>query len=246
MSLAFNDLTTYRGLVQQYEREIGANQGDISSNTARLKQFTADVNLALDDYTHIAIESSGRWKFDDSNHTDFPEITTNLVSGQRSYTFTEDETGNLILDIYKVYVKDANGEYQEIKPVDPDSQIVANTVYNGLETTGTVYQYDKTANAILLDLVPASNVTNGLKVSINREASYFTYSDTTKKAGIPGLHHKYLFMKPALEYARRNNLASYLRIEAEVMRLEQAIISNFNRRGRDENRRLTVRQESNK
>ena len=37
MSATFNDTTNYKGLVQLYEREIGANRGDISGSTDRLK-----------------------------------------------------------------------------------------------------------------------------------------------------------------------------------------------------------------
>jgi hypothetical protein len=229
-----------------YEKEIGANRGDISGNLIRLKEFTAEANNALDDYTRLAISASGRWKFDDSNHTDFPEITTDLVAGQREYTFVNDEEGNVILDIYRVYVKDSEGKFKLIKPIDADTETVDKSNYDGQDTEGDIYEYDKTANGILLNLIPQDGVINGLKVSINREASYFTYTDTTKKPGIYGLHHKYLYLKPALDYARRNTLTSYPRIEMEVLRIEREIKDGLNRRAKDERRRLTVRQESNR
>jgi len=236
---------TQTQIIRQYELEIGANRGDISGNTTRLADFVDEENIAFSDYMQLAAKSSGTWKFDDSNHTDYPEITTNLVAGQRSYTFTTDENGNIILDIYKVYAK-VNGQYQELEPVDPDSQTGLNTLYNGLGTQGTVYRYDKSANAIILDLVPSTTVVDGLKVSINREATFFTTSDTTKKPGVPGLHHKWFYLKPALDYARRNTLNSYTRLEKEVADLTAVIISDFNRRGKDERRRLQVKVENNK
>jgi hypothetical protein len=227
-----------------YEKEIGANRGDISGNLIRLKEFTAEANNALDEYTRLAISASGRWKFDDSNHSDFPEIITDLVGDQRAYTFVNDEQGNVILDIYRVYVKNDQGNYVLITPIDPDTETVDVTNYDGQNTTGFSYEYDKTANAILLNRVPPTNVTDGLKVSINREASYFTYQDTTRKPGIYGLHHKYLYLKPALDYARRNTQTTFPRIEMEVLRIEREIKDGINRRAKDERRRLTVRQES--
>lgn len=236
---------TQSQIIRQYEKEIGANAGDISGNTTRLADFVDEENIAFSDYMQLAAKSSGTWKFDDSNHTDYPEITTDLVAGQRSYTFTTDENGNIILDIYKIYAK-VNGQYQELEPVDPDSQTGLNTLYNGLGTQGTVYRYDKSANAIILDLVPSTTVVDGLKVSINREATFFTTSDTTKKPGVPGLHHKWFYLKPALDYARRNTLNSYTRLEKEVADLTSMIISDFNRRGKDERRRLQVKVENNK
>jgi hypothetical protein len=229
-----------------YEKEIGANRGDISGNLIRLKEFTAEANNALDEYTRLAISASGRWKFDDSNHTDFPEITTDLVAGQREYTFVNDEEGNVILDIYRVYVKDSEGKFKLIKPIDADTETVDKSNYDGQDIEGDTYEYDKTANGILLNLVPQDGVIEGLKVSINREASYFEHSDTIRRPGIYGLHHKYLYLKPALDYARRNTLTSYPRIEMEVLRIEREIKDGLNRRAKDERRRLTVRQESNR
>lgn len=245
MSLAFNDTSTYKGIVQGFELEIGANLGDISGNTTRLKQFTAQANSAFDDYFSIALPASGTWKLDDSNHTDFPEMTTDLVAGQREYLFTTDEQGNLILDIYRVYANTGSGFYL-LNPVDKDSEDVDSSFYNGLSSNGNPTSYDKTGNAIILNLDPLANVTDGLKVSINREASYFTHSDTTKKAGVPSLHHKWFYLRPALDYARRNSLASYPRIEAEVMKMEQDIKSYFSKRTRDEKPRLKVNVENNR
>jgi hypothetical protein len=242
MSIQFNDTTTLKGIAQIYEKEIGANQGDITGNTTKLKSFTADANLALDDYTAIALQASGTWQFDDSNQTDYPIITTNLVSGQRDYSFTTDEGGNLILDIYKVLVlQSATGTvYSELFPVDQQSDYDATGFTDGQNITGTPTTYDKTANGIFLDAIPGYNATKGLKVYINRESSYFTYSDTTKKPGVPGLHHKYFALKPALDYARRNNLATLPRLEQEVAKMERDIKEYFGRREKDTRNILTM------
>ena len=221
MAIQFNDTTAYKGLVQFYEQEIGATLGDVSGNPTLLKQFTARVNLALDKYFSLAIGASGKWQLDDSNHSGYPIITTNLVAGQRDYPFTTDSSGNAILDIYKVLVKNTTtGVYQEIYPVDVQSDCDTQSFTDGLEVQGTVYRYDKTANSIFLDSVPQNSVTAGLKVYINRDSSYFTYTDTTRKPGYP-YHQEYFFLKPAYEIARINGLASaYARLEKEIFKLE--------------------------
>lgn len=269
MSLVFSDTSTYRGIVQIYEKEIGAEYGDISGSTPRLKSLTADVNLALDDFVALAIKSSGTWQFDDSNQGDYPIITTNLTSGQRDYSFTTDGSGNLILDIYQVFVANPSGIFREVLPVDVQSQssLVGGVLsgnlgsggdlsgfWDGRNTTGTPNKYDKTANGIFLDPIPNYNSSGGLKVYINREGSYFVSTDTTKKPGVPGIFHKYFALKPALDYARRNNLAVLPRLEAEVLRFEGnerlgvvgAIQEYFSRRPRDEQPRLIINQENNR
>lgn len=254
MSLVFNDTTTGKGIVQMYEKEAGFNRGDISGSTSRLKDLTADVNLAFDDFTRIALAASGTWQEDDSNQTDYPIISTNLVSGQRDYTFTTDGSGNLVLDVYKVMVASSSGIYTEIKPVDVQSQKDTDSFYSGQNTTGTPTRYDKTANGIFLDVIPNYNYTGGLKVYINREPSYFVYTDTTKKPGVPGIFHRYFALKPALDWARRNTLANYPLLASEVLKMEGdegagivgTIAKYFSARTKDEPRRLVVGFQDNK
>ena len=241
MSLPFN--IEYKGIVQQYELEIGASRGSVAGNTSLLKEFTAASNLAIDDYVALMIQVSGSWKADDTNHTDYPEILTDLVSGQRDYTFLTDENGNMILDIYKVYLL-TGGAYKLLDYANADTETSASSFTNGLNATGVASKYDKTANAIRLDLTPTANVTKGLKVSINREANYFLFTDTDKKPGFPGTHHKYFYLKPALDYARRNGLASFDRIQGAVMQTEQEIKEYFNRRAKDERNALNINRES--
>lgn len=250
MSLQFNDTANLRGLVQMYEREIGFKVGDVSGNTTRLKQFTADVNLALDDFIALAIQASGTWQFDDSNHEKYPFIEADLISGQRDYNFTIDQQGNLILDIFKVMVKDSGGVYKEIDPVDQQTQKNTSGFFDGRNTTGTPSVYDKTANGIFLEPIPnynwrlANEGSKGLKVFINREGSYFVYTDLTKKPGIPGVFHAYLYLKPALEHARRSNSPKERKIKEKIVEMEAMINEHFGRRAKDEVPRLTVRQES--
>jgi hypothetical protein len=253
MSLQFSDTSTYKGIVQIYEKEISKDRTYISGNADRLKELTADVNLAFDDLVSIAIQSGGTWQFDDSNQTDYPIITTNLVSGQRDYSFVLDGSSNLILDIYKVYVKtSSSGQFVEITPVDVQSETDMQGFYDGNNTGGVPSRYDKTANGIFLDKIPNYNSTGGLKVYINREPSYFVSTDTSKKAGIPGTLHKYLALKPALDYARRNSLASLPRLEAEVAKFEGVngvgglIRETFGRRTKDERPKFTTSNDSNK
>lgn len=243
MSFQFNDTTNYKGLVQLFEKEVGLELGTISGDTTKLKQFTADVNSAFDDFVELAIKSSGTWQWDDSNHGDYPIVTTNIVASQRDYAFTTDEQNNLILDIYKVFVKSSStGQYDEIYPVDVQSEEDTYDFTSGEDIEGIPYRYDKTANGIFLDPVPVSSVTNGLKVYINREASYFTYTDTTRKPGVPGILHDYFYLKPAFDYARRKTLAVAVPLEKEVLRCEYKIAEYFSSREKDVRKRLTMKR----
>ena len=211
-----------------------------NSSSYPIAEKTADINLALDKVIDLIFKSSGRWQFDDSNHDDYPTITTNLVAGQRDYPFVTDEQGNLILDIYKVMVKSTTtGQYEEVYPVDMQSDEGVSSFYDGLNTQGKPYRYDKTANGIFLDAIPDENVTEGLKIFINREGSYFTTTDTTKKPGFAGLFHEYLALRPSYQYAYRNGLEITKLLKNEMLEMESAIKKHYRDRNKDETLRIT-------
>ena len=250
MSLQFSNTTTNSGIIQNIEKECGFDYGEISGNTELMQEFTNSINTAHDDLLDIGFKNSGTWQLDDSNHTDYPFIHTSLVSGQRDYTFLNDENGNLILDIERVMVADSTGTYREIHPVDiqtkNSNQSDTSSLIDGQNLTGVPTRYDKTANGILLDLIPNYDLSRGLKVFINREGSYFTTSDTVKKPGVPGLLHEWYFIKPSYVYARRNDLKSFNKLALEVQKFEQRIISTFNLRQKDVIKRLQANVENTK
>lgn len=205
-----------------------------SSVSYPLADKVVDINLALGDAFTIAFSAGGTWQFDDSNHTDYPIITTALTDGQRDYPFTTDEQGNLILDIYKVMVRiSSTGQYQEIFPVDVQSDSDTEAFYDAQLLEGIPYRYDKTANGIFLDPIPSYTASDGLKIYINREGSFFTTSDTTKKPGIDPLCHEYLALKPSYKYARNNSLPNVARLEKDMMLMEKRIMERYAKRERD-------------
>lgn len=243
MSIPFNDTTGKKGIIQVIERTLGFDDGYISGNATKLAEFTADINLALDRVLALIFQVGGTWQFDDSNQTDYPIISTNLVTGQRDYSFTTDQNGNLILEIFKVMVADTNGVFHEIFPVDVSSGRAPTNYDSGLNVLGIPSTYDKLANGIFLDTPSNYDSTNGLKIYVNREGSYFTTSDTTKKPGFAGLFHEYLALLPSQKYAARKSMSiaggrlrngSYTGLALEVNNMENDIQEFYKSRQKDE------------
>jgi hypothetical protein len=197
-----------------------------------------DINVALDDAIDIAIKNCGTGQFDDTNHTNYPIITTDLVSGQRDVTYTQDQTANLVLDIYKVMIAGEDGVLFEIPQVDMQSEKLP-TFYNGQNLTGTPSCYDRTGNGIIFDVIPNYDIEDGVKLFINREGSYFTVSDTTKKSGLDGRLHEYLVISPAYKYASRNSLDNKTDLEKRKLILEDKIKQVYSRKDRDVRKILT-------
>lgn len=231
----------FTNICNKIDRACGTN-----TTTYSLANKAIDVNIALDDVMSIALKTRG-WNVDDWNHSKDPFITTNLVDGQRDYHFTYDEQANLILDIEKVMVKNsATGQYVSLSPVDQQSDSDMESFYNGLNTEGVPTKYDKTGNGIFLDPIPSYNSTEGLKVFISRESSYFIAADTTKVAGIDGLCQDYLYLKPAYEYARDKSLPNKETLYRDLQDSIKKIYTRYGFREKDVLRRFTAHIDSNK
>lgn len=207
---------------------------EVKTNTTSypLADKVLDINVAMDDALDIAIRSCGIGQYDDTNHPNYPTITTDLNSGQRDYTYTQDGSGNLILDIYKVMVMNPSGVYEEIPQVDMQTWDNNESFYDGQNVTGQPTKYDRTGNGIMFDVIPNYDQTDGVKMFINREGSYFTISDTTKKPGIDGRLHEYLVVSPACKYADRNSLNNYATLTNRKLLLEKKIAEVYSKKDR--------------
>ena len=247
MALQFSDTTNKSGIIQQLERALSFNDGDISGNSTRLAQFTADVNLAMDEVTALILSADRSRQLDDYNHTKYPILTIDLVSGQRDYSFTTDEQANLIVHIHKVMCADSGGVLKTLQAVnqqDNDSDL--DSFNDGLATAGVPLYYDKTADGIFLDPVPNYSISDGLKVFIDREASHFSTSDTTKKAGFLSLFHEYLVLKPAYRYARDKSLPNRNSLKNDMLEMRM-YIEDFVRRNQNSVKQgLRVEQQHNR
>jgi hypothetical protein len=238
--MIFSDTTDRDGIVELLE-DLTATQS-ASGGSYPLKVKTRDINNALDDYFVMAISASGTWQVDDTNHTKYPIMTTNLVSSQQDYSFTVDEQSNQVLDIYRVECKDSNGNWQLLKAYDENEEETA--LSEQATETGTPTRYSKTANGIFLDKIPSYNSTNGLKIYFARTGSYFVSTDTTKEPGIPNVFHRYLAWKPAYWYWLPKDSQRASIYKAEVLDIEKAIKEYYSKRTRDEKPRLSVKREN--
>lgn len=238
--MQFRDTTNRTGIVELLEDLTNTQTSSTSSYTLATK--TRDINDAYSSFQMMASQYSGTWQSDDTNHSDYAEMYGSLVLGQQDYTFTEDENGNQVQDIFRVECKDANGNWQLLTRYDENDETTA--LEAQATFTGTPNRYYLTANGIFLDRTPSYNSTNGLKIYFSRSPSFFTTSDTTKEPGIPLPFHRYLAYLPAYWYwlPRDSNKASLYK--SEVDRLELQAKTHYSKRTRDIKPRLVVKQRS--
>ena len=241
MSIVFSEPTNKTGLCELIDDACGTN-----TTTFSLAKKAAKINVALDEALAIIFQQGGTWQFDDKNHTADPIITTDLADGQRDYHFTVDEQSNIILDIQEVWAKNsATGIFNKLERIDMVRN-GPNTMHDGNDTEGVPTKYGLLGNGIFLDLIPSYDSTGGLKVIINREASYFTSTDTTKTAGIDGLCHDFLYLKPAYEYARDKGLSNVERLFRDLQIATEKLKGRYKIKERNVISRMTPMYQNNR
>lgn len=206
MSSPFNDTATKTGIIQRIERKLGYSYGTITDDTDLFYDITSRVNESTVTAYMKAMAVSGRWQVDDTKHTNYSIIKTNLVANQRDYPFVQDGTGNIILSISKVLVSDSLGNFTEIFPVDIRTNNLR-SYWDGQDVTGIPNTYDKIGNSLFLDPIPNYNYTEGLKMYIDREAKVFTVSNTVETTGLPSIFDKYIISDVCANYGIDNTFS---------------------------------------
>ena len=233
--MQFSDTSNRTGLVELLE-DLTTTQSATSSSYP-LATKTRDINNAFSNFISIAIRACGMWQIDDTNQTDFPIVTFDIVSGQDNYAFDRDGSTptNQILELHKLRVKDTNGKWFETEQIDRASFDISQFQ----DVTGVPMYHDVTANAIILYPTPNYNSDEGGEMYVSRMPTRFTTSDTTKKAGVPEMFHEYLAIRPAYFYSLANGLKQVTGIGNEMLRMEEKIKSYYTSRNKDQRNVLT-------
>lgn len=226
--MTFNDTTNKNGIIQECEFWTLAGDGGISGDATVLKQFVARVNIAFDRLMPILLSWGEYLKWDDTNHTDQPIGTFNIVSGQADYTLAEDDNSLDILDIKKLLILPSSTatNYLELEEITAESPLVAAAMSPNSGETGVPNYWLKRGNTLFLYPKPNYAATNGVKIMFEREQSYFTSADTTKEPGIPKPFHRLLPLYAAYDWLLVNkpaNATLITRIEAEIQKAEAGL-----------------------
>lgn len=241
-NLVFSESTNKTGMFEWFQDLTATNSTSYSAY-----KYARDANVALLDYQALALKSNGGWQFDDFNQSAAPIKSINVVSGTNNYNVLVDDEANAnqILEIERVEcaVDASLSNYNVLTPyneMNSDSSIIQDATTSGVPNSyyirgGTIYLYPK----------PNFNATAGLKVWVSRTTTYFAGTDTTKKAGIPHTHQKYLVLKPAYEYNAVNLPARAGGVLLLLQQCEQEIKDYYSIRKKDERNVATTKPPRN-
>jgi len=181
------------------------NTQNTTTSSYPLAAKTVDVNNALNQYFILANSVGGNFRpVDDTNQVDYPIMKADVTINKQDYLIYLDATNNQVLEIYKVRLLLPDGvTWVTLKQIDQDTidDDDLQTVVSGIPS-----EYYVNSNGIFLVQKPNYNMTEGVEVWFNRTPTYFTVSDTTKKAGIPWVHHEYLALRPSYFYCLQKGL----------------------------------------
>lgn len=227
--MQFSNTTNNDGIIQDCEFWLFAsNYGQISNDTNLLKTFTSLSNQALNDVSIIAMGSDDRWQYDDTNYTNYPIATTNLVQDQHDYVLDVSH-----LRITRVEIKDDQNNWTVLQPLDLAD--VPNARDEFMDASATPMYYDKLGNSLFLYPAPDYSQNESLRVYFQREPSYFATTDTIKEPGFASIFHRLVPLKVCLDYAVANNLTDKITVlNDRIKNKEEEIKKFFGRRNRDE------------
>lgn len=204
--MVFSDTTNKNGLLQSFEFWTRQPDGTVTGSATLLKQITARINAGFDKVMPFLLSYSDYIRWDDTNHTDRPSGTLNVVSGQNDYTLTEDDNALDILNLTAVRIKTSSSatEFTSLTRMTLDDSRAENAILPNPTITGTPTHFLENAGTLFLYPEPNFSATAGMQIFFEREQSYFVSTDTTKEPGIPKPFHELLALHAALDWNKVN------------------------------------------
>lgn len=206
-----------------------------------LKQFTAKCNDTVSEIWSWIFQSYGGWTYDDSNNTDLPESTTNLIAQQSKYALASD-----MLTINRIEVTDTGGTVRRLVSI-PQEQIEGVGIASFSPSLYGAPQFYRVEDGII-ELLPAppSSVTDGLCVYYERDSVQFLYTDTTKTPGFASPFHRLVHIGASIKWykAKQPKSATLGELKEDFAQGEANLREYYSQRWRDYRPRINPPQHS--
>lgn len=200
--------------------------------------LVAEANNALERIVALINSADGRWQFDDTNNTDLPIATTDIVTNQQDYSLATSH-----LEITRAEIQDSSGNWSKLMPID-QADIYNQSLTDFLKTAGTPIYYDKIGNSVFLYPKPNYSQAASLKLYFERGPSYFATTDTTKTPGFNTLFHDLIPLWVAYNFAIANGKQNAQGLMQEITMREDAMTEYYALRSHDDPIQLRARPRS--
>lgn len=162
------------------------------------------ANIGLRIIFAVIYEVYGGWHMDDSNNTDLPEGTANLVASQSFYALPS------IASLNGVSFMDSSSTWHKLTPITVEE--IKERGYaeeEFMKTAGYPLYYRPVANGF--KLYPASDASrsSALGIDVNRDVSTFTATSTSVEPGFDSLFHEALAVFMAMHHTEINHKSTW-------------------------------------
>lgn len=187
--------------------------------------FLIALNNAYRNIVSRILRGDRTWEFDDLNYNTFPIFLEDLTAARNDYALD-----NSFLNILKVHVRNSNGDFEELAPLDISSLTVP--VDELFETNGMPQYYDLRYGSVWLYPAPATGdvtLADGLRIYAQRGADEFTSAQVTTGTKEPGfaINHEVLAYMAAIPFAqayRKDRVAGF---EVKAKELANEILEHY-------------------
>lgn len=187
------------------------------------------INYAADHYTYLALTSSGRWKWDSTNHTDIARLTTTITSANDK---VELEADTVTIQQVEILV---DGKYSIVHPIDiRDNQ--NQPLQSEYSVAGVPSYFDFDGRNLYL--FPVSDSSRTLRVTVGRAHPRFSSSDTSVGLGVSPIHEEYIAFYASDRLMIGSNDPSRTAIRNEMTVKQEEIRDLFSKRDQDSGRRI--------
>ena len=223
--------------------QIYAESRDLCDATSTSYPDTAmerRVEEAYERVIALILEADGFWQWDDTNYSDFPIGTQTLVEGQNNYSFNDK-----FLEIEEVQVKNSDGDWQIIRPIDQKEWSKTTPLDEDFEDNGMPEYYDKiTDDTIALYPAPDDGtlvtLASGLKIKYRRTADVSKVGDNSNIPGFASPFHYVLAYMAAIPYCMKYKKDRVGLYEKRVEDYKKAIEGLYSRREQDKEKKMTM------
>ncbi|MDQ3816318.1 MAG: hypothetical protein M3362_01340 [Acidobacteriota bacterium] len=237
--MLLSETTNLQGLAQEFGRFTGIGAANVTGTV--YTEYVARANAWLDRAVGVILAADNRWQWDDTNYSDAPTGTINIISGTDTYDLPT--TWNL-LRLERFEILNSAGVATLLSPIDQADIAEGYTTYQG--TAGSPLEIDVRGNKLTLKPAPNYTLSGGLRVYYQRRPYYFAAdgTDDNKEPGIPSIAHRLLSYGPAYDYAIEKTLPNASLLREEIGLMEGRLEEFIGERSRYEKPQLKPRRES--
>lgn len=157
-----------------------------------LVDITRNINIGYGEIIAVILRNDKKWKFDDTNQTLTLEATFNLSTGVSEYGLLASipDAAQDWTNFWGIEIKDSNGNWLPLKPITRDDVKRMGYAWDEYkDTSATPDEYMIEGTQLYLKAAPNYDSSDGGKIYMQRNPSYFASTDTTKVPGFASNFH---------------------------------------------------------